>query len=431
MNKNSLTVAIIAISALFFSANTKSKQSDYDDYFEDKALRFDYIAAGLADRYEAFFEQLKEEPYWGGSKINLIDKFNFGDFRVLVYDKSETTLLYSRGYSSLFYEWLDTDEAQTFKRSFYESVQIPFPKNEVVLKIQIRGKDTKFTDLYRLDIDPENIFIRKDKQVAYKVQKIRNYGDSHKKLDIVIIPDGYTRKELDKFHKDCERFVGYFIKVEPFKSEVKNVNFWAIDVPSEESGTDVPGENIWKNTTLDTHFYTFNISRYLTCPNVETLRDIAAYVPYDQIYILVNTDIYGGGGIFNYYNLCVADHPDAEQVFTHEFGHAFAALADEYEYGYDIASDIYDMSVEPWQVNITNLVNFDSKWKSMTDKNTPIPTPDTQEFNSKIGAFEGAGYVKKQMYRPTNNCKMRSNSTNDFCPVCKKAVGEMLKFYSE
>ncbi len=422
---------IFSLTILLLFGSFTEKELKFNDYFEDKALRLDYIVAGTADRYEAYYEQLKEEPFWGGSKVNLIDKFNFGEFRVLVYDKTETTLLYSRGYSSLFYEWLDTDEAQTLSRSFYESVQMPFPKAEIVVKIQIREKNTNFKDLYKINIDPKNMFIRKDKQTAYKVQKIKNFGDHHKKLDVVIIPDGYTAAEMDKFHKDCARFAGYFYKVEPFKSNSKAVNFWAVDAVSEESGTDVPGKNEWKNTVLDTHFYTFFIERYLTCPNVKMLRDLAAYVPYDQIYILVNTDIYGGGGIYNYYNLCVADHPSAEQVFTHEFGHAFAALADEYEYGYENASDIFDMSVEPWQVNITNLVNFDSKWKNLVEDGTPIPTPATQEYSKKVGAFEGAGYVKKQLYRPTNNCKMRSNSTNDFCPVCRKTVEDLLKFYTE
>jgi len=204
-----------------------------------------------------------------------------------------------------------------------------------------------------------------------------------------------------------------------------------VNAPSEQSGTDIPGDSIWKNTILNTHFYTFNSERYLTTRDVKQIRDLAAYAPYDQIYILVNSKKYGGGGIYNYYNLCTSDNEYAEQVFTHEFGHAFAALADEYHYGSDNAEEIYNLSVEPWQVNITTLVDFESKWKNMVDKDTPIPTPDTEEHKNKVGAFEGAGYVSKKIYRPVYDCKMRSNKTNEFCPVCLKAVTEMLKFYSE
>ena len=253
----------------------------------------------------------------------------------------------------------------------------------------------------------------------------------NKKLDVVIIPEGYTIMEMDKFRKDCKRFVGYFFNVEPFKSHENKVNFWAVIAPSQDSGTDIPGKNIWKNTLVNTHFYTFDIERYLTTQDMASVKDIAAYAPYDQIYILVNTTKYGGGGVYNYYNLCMSDHPASAQVFTHEFGHAFAALADEYPYGYDNADELYNMKVEPWQVNITNLVDFSSKWENMLDEFTPIPTPDTKKYENKVGVFEGAGYVKKKMYRPTHDCKMRSNQTNDFCPVCYKTVLEMLLFYAE
>ncbi len=406
-------------------------QIDFDTYFNDKSMRFDYIIGGNNHESNIYLNKLKEETYWGGSKINLIDTFNFGDFRVLIYDAKTDKLIYSRGYSTLYYEWLDTDEAKKISRSFYESVLFPFPKNEIVLKIEMRLKNTVFKTIYEQKINPNDSSVIKDKQIKYKTQRIHYSGDHHKKLDIVIIPDGYTKNEIEKFHSDCKRFVNYFFEVEPFKSNKDLVNFWAIDAESEETGTDIPGENIWKNTIIDSHFYTFNSERYLTTQNIEQLRNLAAYVPYDQIYILVNTPKYGGGGIFNYYNLCSSDHEQSGLVFTHEFGHAFAALADEYQYGYDKADDIYDMSVEPWQPNISNLVNFDLKWKYLVDKTTPIPTPDERKYKDKIGAFEGAGYVTKGIYRPADDCKMRSNSTDEFCPVCYSVVLKMLKFYTE
>lgn len=406
-------------------------QIDFNKYFIDKSMRFDYNIGGNSEETNVYYNKIKQEPFWGGSTINLIDTFNFGDFRIRVFDAATNKLIYSRGYSTLFYEWIDTEEAKNTSRSFYESITFPFPKNEVLIKIEMRNNDNIFKSLFETKINPSSISIIKDKQTKYKTQKIHYSGNHHKKLDIVIIPDGYTKSELNKFHKDSKRFVGYFFDVEPFKSYKDKVNFWAVDAISEETGTDIPGDSIWKNTIINTHFYTFGWERYLTTQDIEQLRNIAAYVPYDQIYILVNTAKYGGGGIFNYYNLCSADNSESERVFTHEFGHAFAALADEYEYGYDKAEDIYNMKVEPWQANITNLTNFNSKWKGLIKKETPIPTPDTITFEKEIGAFEGAGYVKKKIYRPTHNCKMRSNSTDKFCPVCYRTVLKMLEFYSE
>jgi hypothetical protein len=408
-----------------------STQINFDSYFNDKTFRFDYILAGNKEKTYVFENKYKEEPYWGGSKINLIDTFDFGDFMVLITDSSTNKLIWSRGYSTLYYEWLDTEEAENTSKSFYESVTFPYPKNTFKITIRMRGKNTEFFTLFERYIDPNDYSIVKDKQEKYTVNRIKYSGNHHTKLDIVIIPDGYTKEEMTKFKNDCNRFVGYFFEVEPFKKHKGKVNFWAVEAFSEESGTDIPGENIWKNTILDSHFYTFGYERYLTTQNIEKVKDLAAYVPYDQIYILVNTEKYGGGGIYNYYNLCSADHQQSARVFTHEFGHAFAALADEYEYGSEKAEDIYDMTVEPWQANITNLVDFDSKWKNMLEDQTQIPTDATEENRNKIGAFEGAGYVEKGIYRPAYNCKMRSNETNEFCPVCYKTVLNMLLFYTE
>lgn len=414
-----------------FLFNLSIAQNNFDDYFLDKTLRFDYAIAGNSEAVNVYFKQLKEEPYWGGSTVNLIDNFKYGDYMLQVYDKEQNKLIYSRGYSSIFIEWIFTEEAKNTDISFYESVVMPYPKKNIIVKIQQRNPKGEFMTLFTKEIDPTSYFIIKDKQTKYKTQKIHYSGDHHKKLDIVIIPDGYTKDEMEKFNADCKRFAGYFFETEPFKSNKDKVNFWAVEAISEESGTDIPGQGVWKNTILNSHFYTFDSERYLTTQDIKTVRDLAAYTPYDQIYILVNTAKYGGGGIYNYYNLCSADHEESEKVFTHEFGHAFAALADEYQYGYDTADQLYDMTVEPWQVNITNLVDFDSKWKNLVDKNTPIPTPDTQNYYNKIGAFEGAGYVKKEIYRPSHDCKMRSNNSDNFCKVCYNAVYELLEFYSK
>ncbi len=419
----------ILLLLITFSATSQVK---FDDYFLPKTLRFDYTRAGDADTSKVFFEQLKQEQFWGGSKTNLIDTFQYGDYMLQVYDYTGEKLIYSRGYSSLFREWIDTEEAKTLPRSYYGSVVMPFPKHKITIKLQNRDKKNVFRTVYELKVDPNNnYFIVKEEGNKYKTEKLHDSGDPSIKLDIAVLAEGYTRQEMDKFKKDVERFIGYFFKVSPFKENKDKVNFWAVYSESEESGTDIPGINMWKKTVLNTNFYTFNSERYLTTRDVKQIRDLAAHVPYDQIYILVNSDKYGGGGIYNYYNLCTSNNQYSEEVFTHEFGHAFAALGDEYQYGYENAADIYDMSVEPWQVNLTNLVNFDSKWKDLVEKETPIPTREEDNFKDKVGAFEGAGYVKKGIYRPVYDCKMRSNSTKEFCPVCYRAVLAFLKFYTE
>jgi hypothetical protein len=236
---------------------------------------------------------------------------------------------------------------------------------------------------------------------------------------------------MNSFRKDCERFAGYLFNSSPFGENKDKFNIWGIEAPSAESGTDIPKEDIWKKTLVNSTFYTFDLERYLMTYDNKTLRNIASNAPYDQIYILVNSDKYGGGAIYNHYSVCVNNNKYSEFVFVHEFGHGFASLADEY-YTSDVAyKDFYPLDVEPTDPNLTTLVDFDSKWKDLVDEKTPIPTPDTDEYKNKVGAFEGGGYMEKGIYRPTHDCTMKSIAIDNFCPVCKRAIQQMINFYSE
>lgn len=425
--KSLYTLFLILIS---FGSNLLG-QINFEDYFQNKQMRFDYNIAGDASTQTIYFEQIREEPFYGGSKTNLIDKFNLGDYRFLIYDINSNKLIYSRGYSDLFLEWQDTPEALEIKRSFYSSVVFPYPTDKIRLEIDKRNKNMTWKNIYSLDIDPKSYFINTDSPPDFKTHKLHYSGNPSKKVDIVIIPDGYTKKQLKKFKKDSQKLISYFLNSSPFSENKDKFNFWLVNAISEDNGTDIPGKNIWNNTVLNTHFYTFDSERYLTTRDVKSIRDLAGCVPYDQIYILVNSEKYGGGGIFNFYSLCSSNHSLSNSVFVHEFGHAFAALADEYAYSNDPAESRYDLSVEPYQPNITTLADFDSKWKDMVSEDTKIPTPDTPANINVIGAFEGAGYVKTKVYRPTHDCRMKSNNTDKFCPVCEKAIFEMIKFYTE
>jgi hypothetical protein len=77
------------------------------------------------------------------------------------------------------------------------------------------------------------------------------------------------------------------------------------------------------------------------------------------------------------------------------------------------------------------LVQFDQKWKSQLSEGTVIPTPTTAENKTKLGVFEGGGYLTKGMYRPMFDCRMRSNKAPEFCPVCQQAVERMILFLTE
>ena len=230
---------------------------------------------------------------------------------------------------------------------------------------------------------------------------------------------------------DAQRFKDYLLKCAPYSSLADKINIWVVPAASKQSGTDIPGKEIWRNTLFDSHFYTFGTERYLNTVNNKQVRDVAANAPYDQIYILVNSSKYGGAGIYNYYSICTADDKNSNFVFTHEFGHAFAGLGDEY-YTSDVSvEDFYDLKSEPWEPNLTTMVDFDKKWKTLVEEGIPVPTPATKEFKDKTGVFEGGGYVEKGVYRPSLDCSMKSVKYDYFCEVCTRAIIQMVEFYAK
>ncbi len=403
----------------------------FEQFFTKKTLRFDFVLAGNSTESAVFPQQMKQEPYWAGSLVNLIDTFNYGTYRFRVLDAESRELIFSSGFSTLFQEWQTTADAKKMNRSFYQAVFFPFPKHKVILEIEIRKWEGDFKSIFSMTIDPEDYFILKEKPFPFPTEVIQEYGNPEEKVDLVILAEGYTKEELNNFLDDARRVTGYLFQEEPFKSRKENFNVRAVLTPSTDSGTDVPGENTYKNTMFNSTFYTFDVSRYLTTSDMKSVYDAAATVPYDQIYVLVNTERYGGGGIYNFLNICTSGHSLTKEVFVHEFGHGFAGLGDEY-YNSEVAyENFYNPETEPWEPNLTTLVDFSKKWKTMVASSTPIPTPRAHEYATTVGAYEGGGYTAKGIYSPYIDCRMKSNDAKQFCPVCIDAINRKIDFYSK
>ena len=406
-------------------------QPDYYTYFENKSLRFDFLLGGNHKDVFVYPAGIKQEPYWAGNRTNLIDPLNYGTYRFRVFDLNSDSLIFSKGFCTLFQEWQTTAEAKKIDKTYYQAAIIPFPKKDIRLEIEARQWNGEFKTIYTTNIDPQNYFITKESTEDYTTKTILDNGKPEKKVDIVILAEGYTVNEKQKFFGDATRVSNYLFDEEPFQSEKANFNIRAVFTPSVESGTDIPGEQIYKNTAFNSSFFTFDLPRYLTTSDMKNIYDAASMVPYDHIYILVNTDRYGGGGFYNFVTVCTADNERTRQVFIHEFGHGFAGLGDEY-YNSSVAyEDYYNLEIEPWEANLTTLVDFDSKWKKMIDASTPIPTPRTEEYSNTIGAFEGGGYMTEGIFSPKMDCRMKSNESEGFCPVCEDAIRKVIRYHVE
>lgn len=412
------------------STRTISTDAVFDKFFTEASLRVDYCLTGNQKETTYSLKELIREPYWSGSKTNLVDTLEFGNYIVKVFESETDNLLFSKGYQNLYGEWQTTDEAKQVTKTFDESVVVPFPRVKIDIALYYKTWEGELKEGMRFCVSPENYFIRDYDNLNLPVYDawIGN-EDITKAVDVVILPEGYTQAEMDKFIKDCDFFVVSLFSYAPYDRYRESFNVRGVLAPSAESGCNMPGDHVYKNTAMHFSFWTFDSERYCMSTDNRDIRDLAGQVPYDQIYILVNTEKYGGGGIYNFYCSSASSNRFSSDVIIHEFGHGFAGLADEYYYA-GSSEHMYNLELEPWEPNITSLVDFSEKWGDMMDEETPVPTPRKRKYEQTIGVFEGGGYEPKGMYSPHMDCLMNSLG-HDFCPVCQRAIERMILYYSK
>lgn len=405
----------------------------FSDNFRDSTLRIDYTFSGNVDDTKVAIGGMSKFGGWAGRRHNMDVLPLAGNGSLTVVSLSGDTL-YRTSFSSLYQEWLMTDEAKNSVRAMENSFLIPMPKETVDVKLELTNSHRKPFALSVHRIDPTDILIRKADDSAHanrKVKYVEYNGTPSECIDVAICAEGYTDAQYDLFMADAERTVESLRSHEPFTSNMDKFNFMAVFVPSADSGVSVPRLGQWKSTPYSSHYSTFYSDRYLTTSDLKALHGSLENLPYEHIIVLANTDEYGGGGIYNSYTLTTAHHSLFPQVVVHEFGHSFGGLGDEYFYVGDVMDDTYPTDTEPWEPNVTTLVDFDSKWKKMIPEGTPCPTSPEDAEKYPVGLYEGAAYSSKGLYRPADRCRMRSNTVPAFCKVCEASLLRLIRFYTE
>ena len=420
---------LLSLMCLFVTLSLQAQA--FSDYFANKTLRIDYIFTGNAAKQEVCLDGLSSLPSWAGRKQHLSELPLQGNGQIVMRDKASGTIIYKTSFSSLFQEWLETDEAKAVTKGFENSFLVPYPLRPAEIEITLLDPRRNIRTSMKHIVNPNDILIHQkgtDHITPHKY--LLQSGTAEKCIDVAILAEGYTLEEMDTFYKDAAIACESLFSHEPFQSMKKRFNIVAVASPSEDSGVSVPRLGEWKRTAFNSHFSTFYSDRYLTTSRVKSIHDALAGIPYEHVIILANTEEYGGGGIYNSYTLTTAHHPKFRPVVVHEFGHSFGGLADEYFYDDDVMTDTYPLDIEPWEQNISTRVNFASKWEDMLVKGTPIPTPTSEKVKYPIGVYEGGGYSAKGIYRPADNCRMRTNEYPAFCPVCQRAVRRIIDFYT-
>ena len=237
-------------------------------------------------------------------------------------DDATGKVIYRTSFSSLFQEWQNTEEATRVRKSFENVFLLPFPKKPVKIELTLCNSRRDVTSKLIHRVDPKDILIRNiDNASKYDYKYIVKSGTPEECIDVAIVAEGYTPSEMNKFYQRAEETADALFAHAPFKQYKNRFNIVAVAVPSKNSGVSIPKQNLWIETALDSHFDTFYSDRYLTTLHLKRLHDYLAFIPYEHIIILANTDNYGGGGIYNSYTLTAADHSMFKPVVVHEFGH--------------------------------------------------------------------------------------------------------------
>lgn len=422
----------LILCSVALAASGVCSAQNFDEHFEDKTLRLDYLLGGDANKqYVALDKQISTEK-WAGRRHNLKELPRLGNGQITVRDAATGDTLYRNSFSTLFQEWLVTDEAKTTNRSFHASLLTPYPKREAIIDICLL--DMRHEPIAQMShrFDPKDILVKNRSGFAALPHKYVHKGaDPSRAIDFAFLAEGYTEAEMDSFYRHAEMAAREILSYEPYKSYADRINFVAVASPSKDSDVSVPKKNQWRDTAFKSNYSTFYSDRYLTSEDMEGMHDALTNIPYEHIIVLVNSEEYGGGGIFNSYMLSTAKHKFSRPVIVHELGHSFGGLGDEYFYENDVMTDSYPKDVEPWEPNITTLVDFDSKWKHLLKKGTPVPTPIARKDKYPLGVFEGGGYSTYGVYRPADECRMRNNTYPTFCPACTDALEKLILFYTE
>ncbi|MDO5487571.1 MAG: M64 family metallopeptidase [Rikenellaceae bacterium] len=417
------------------AAAMAAEAQDFSTHFHNKTLRIDYHFVGNAEQQIVALDEMASEEGWAGRRVNLDKVPVRGNGDIKVIDIESGKILYRNAFSSLFQEWLVTDEAKEVTKSFEATFLVPFPKKEVFVEITLLSNEGEKQASLRHKVTPSDKLIRNmDSRTPQPHEYLLRSGSSEECIDVAIVAEGYTAEEMETFMTDARTACEEIFKYEPFAQHKAKFNVVAVKVPSKQSNVSVPQDDEWRETALNSNFMTFYSPRYLTTNSVHSIHDALAGIDYEHLIILANTDTYGGGGIYNSYTLTTAHNPMFKPVVVHEFGHSFGALADEYFYEHaDHTDGTYKLGYEPWEQNITTMVDFESKWKDMVAEGVEVPSQPTKERqeNYTIGVYEGGGYMTKGMYRPAVICRMRDNVATQFCEVCQRAIERIILYNTE
>ena len=234
-------------------------------------------------------------------------------------------------------------------------------------------------------------------ETTFPVHVIHKAGDDKENFVIVIMGDGYTLEEQDKFLQDAAEKARGMLTWSPYKEYSDRINIYAVQAVSNESGISEYG-----GKSVDTYFHVAaygkalgftsggtDKAKALRAELEESYLDAGANV--GTIHVLCNSEGSFGASQNSLFSFS-ANSEDNQNgtVMAHEIAHSIGGLGDEYE-------------------RYTNKPNT-----------SDTTNPETIKWAKMLG-FRGIGVTQagtETAFAPSRECMMRWLG-QPFCEVCK------------
>jgi len=300
-------------------------------------------------------------------------------------------------------------------------VTIPLLPEGRTVRFQLRDAGGSYLDAGTYDLSriaSDDLGLHPD---VLAFETLHESGPSENRLDIVLIPDGYTTDELDRFRRKSDRVVEELLQRPPYSDYAGLINIHRVEIASNESGAsfDCPTCGV-RDTAFGSMFPVEAINR-LSGNNYDSraifqtdqwgVAQAASVVPWDMAIVLVNTDTRAGMAV--HYATVTTNWGGFSETAVHELSHILGFLGDEYATDFCIVDD--RLGLPP---NITDTPRS-PPWSEWIEPSTELPTPTMPDNRGVIGAFSPA-YNCDDLFRPRMNCAMNSGSS--FCPVCSEQL---------
>lgn len=260
-------------------------------------------------------------------------------------------------------------------------------------------------------------------------------GDPANRVDMLVFADGFTADQEDLFQAKTAALRDAFFAHSPYLEYENFVNWTPVFFVSQDEGATHPPYQPGCNSSsccadasaqsdslagqvtdiaFASRFCVAQVHRLIVADYGLVMAAAADYPDWDVIIVSVNDPVYGGsGGAIG----TISSHVQAPLVIVHEYGHTFTDLADEYDTAYPGFPTCSDIGGTACEANVTDqTLASQIKWAPLLTPGIDIPTPPG---TPGTGLFEGARYISSGMYRPADQCMMRSLGPA-FCAVCKQ-----------